>query len=255
MGQFSGKSAIVTGGSSGIGREIALRLAAEGAVVTVANRTAESGAAVVREIEAAGGKAHAFPCDVRIESSVQAMVDGVVETAGCVDILIAASGIMVRAPISEMSVEDFRAVVDTNLTGSFLLARAVAPHLRNRKAGKIVLFGSTAAVIGYAAGAAYGSSKAGVIALTRTLAAELARDGINVNCISPGGTVTAINAVIRDANPNADSGLAGLNPSGRGFMMPEDIAGAALFLCSDAATSIHGHNLVIDEGFTAVKPV
>ncbi|MDH5748521.1 MAG: SDR family oxidoreductase [Rhodospirillales bacterium] len=248
------KVAIVTGGSSGIGREICMRYAAEGAKVAVVNRTRDKGAAVADEITNSGGTAKAFACDVSSRDEVQAMVRAVVDAFGTVDILVAAAGILINKPLAELSEEDWRATLDNNLAGCFFAAQAVAPVLQAKKAGKIILFGSIAGSQGYATGAAYCASKGGVLNLMRALAAELAADGINVNALSPGATATPMNAEHR-----ADSDILALfarnTPTGRDFLPPADMAGTAVFLASDDARAVHGQNVVVDDGFSAVKPV
>ncbi len=248
------KVAIVTGGSSGIGEQISLRFGREGAKVAVVNRTAEAGEKVVKEIIAAGGTAKAFPCDVSNKAQVQAMVRGVVDSFGTVDILVGNAGFMVLKPLEALTEEDWDRTLDVNVKGNFLLAQAVAPIMKKKHYGKIVLTGSIAGSQGHAEGAAYCASKGGVILLMKALTSELAKEGINVNCFSPGATATPLNAEYR-ADPEILALFARNTPTGRDYVPPQDMAGAALFLASDDAHAVHGQNLVVDDGFSAVKPV
>lgn len=252
--RLKNKVAIVTGGSSGIGEQISLRFGREGAKVAVVNRTAEAGEKVAKEITAAGGTAKAFPCDVSKKGEVQAMVQGVVEAFGTVDILIGNAGFMVLKPLEELSEEDWDRTLDVNVKGNFLLAQAVAPIMKEKHYGKIVLTGSIAGSQGHGEGAAYCASKGGVILLMKALTSELAKEGINVNCVSPGATATPLNAEYR-ADPEILALFARNTPTGRDYIPPQDLAGAALFLASDDAHAVHGQNLVVDDGFSAVKPV
>ena len=251
---LAGKTAIITGGSSGIGREIALRFAREGASVAIAGRDLSKAEAVVAEITAAGGTARAYACDVAKKADVDALVEAVTTDFGGLDILIANAGFWLKKPIEELTEEDWDKTIGINLKGSFFSAQAVIPAMRAQGGGKIVLLGSTAGMIAYPNGGVYCTSKAGVIMLTKVLAAELARHGINVNCLSPGGTATPLNAEVRQ-DPAAHEKLAGMTPTGKGFIDPADMAGTALFLASDAANAVHGVNIAVDDGFTAVKPV
>lgn len=252
--RLADKVAIVTGASSGIGREIALRFAAEGAKVAVVNRCTGTGLVTVRDIAAAGGEAKAYSCDVAKRDAVRAMVDSVVADFGRVDILVTCAGTLINKPLEDLTEEDWAATLGANLSGSFFAAQAVAPVMRGQGGGRIVLFGSIAGSLGYATGAAYCASKGGVLNMMRALAGELARDGINVNAISPGATATPMNASDRE-NAEFVAMFARNTPTGRDFVPPADMAGAAVFLASDDASAVHGLNLVVDDGFSAVKPV
>ena len=252
--RLKNKVAIITGGSSGIGEQISLRFGQEGAKVAIVNRTADAGETVAEAITAAGGIAKAFPCDVSNKAQVQAMVLDVVDAFGTVDILIGNAGFMVLKPLEKLSEQDWDRTMDVNIKGNFLLAQAVAPIMKKKRYGKIVLTGSIAGSQGHAEGAAYCASKGGVILLMKALTSELAKEGINVNCLSPGATATPLNAQYRD-DPEILSLFAKNTPTGRDYVPPQDMAGAALFLASDDAHAVHGLNLVVDDGFSAVKPV
>jgi len=252
--RLKNKVAIITGGSSGIGKQIALRFGQEGVKVAIANRTTHAGEEVAATITAAGGIARFFPCDVSNKAQVQAMVQSVVDIFGTVNILIGNAGFMVLKPLEKLSEQDWDRTMEINLKGNFLLAQAVAPIMKKKRYGKIILTGSIAGSQGHAEGTAYCASKGGVILLMKALASELAKEGINVNCLSPGATATPLNAQYRD-DPEILSLFARNTPTGRDYVPPQDMAGAALFLASDDAHAVHGLNLVVDDGFSAVKPV
>ena len=252
--RLKNKVAIITGGSSGIGEQISLRFGQEGAKVAIVNRTADAGETVAEAITAAGGIAKAFPCDVSNKAQVQAMVLDVVDAFGTVDILIGNAGFMVLKPLEKLSEQDWDRTMDVNIKGNFLLAQAVAPIMKKKRYGKIVLTGSIAGSQGHAEGAAYCASEGGVILLMKALTSELAKEGINVNCLSPGATATPLNAQYRK-DPEILSLFANNTPTGRDYVPPQDMAGAALFLASDDAHAVHGLNLVVDDGLSAVKPV
>ncbi|MFC1664185.1 SDR family NAD(P)-dependent oxidoreductase [Pseudomonadota bacterium] len=248
------KVAIITGGSSGIGREIALRYGQEGAKVVVANRTRETGLLVAEEIKGYGGTAISYACNVTKSVEVTAMVNSVTQEFGAVDILVADAGTLVNKPIEELSEADWDSTIDTNLKGVFLCVRSVVPMMKKAGAGKIILIGSIAGALGYANGAAYCASKGGVLNMMRALTAELASFGINVNALSPGATATPMNAEHR-----ADEEILALfsknTPTGRDFVPPKDMTGSAVFLASEDSNAVHGVNLLVDDGFSAVKPV
>jgi NAD(P)-dependent dehydrogenase (short-subunit alcohol dehydrogenase family) len=251
-GGFDGRSVIVTGAGSGIGRAAALAFAAEGARVVVADLNAEGAAAVVKEIEQGGGSAVAVTGDL----SEQAVVDRVTETAverfGGVDVLVNNAGIMDRmsAP-ADVSDAEWERVIRVNLTAPFLLTRAVLPHMLAAGKGAIVNTASEAGLRGSAAGAAYTASKHGVVGLTKNLAVMYRKQGIRANAIAPGGTATSI---VVDAEQGAH-GPSALGPHfvnlGR-VAQPEEQAAAIVFLASDAASNINGVVLPVDDGWSAV---
>lgn len=249
---LDGRSVIVTGAGSGIGRATALAFAAEGARVVVADLNAEGAEAVVKEIEEAGGAAVAVVGDL----SEQAVVDRVAETAverfGGVDVLVNNAGIMDRmSALGEVSDAEWERVIRVNLTAPFLLTRAVLPHMLAAGRGAIVNTASEAGLRGSAAGAAYTASKHGIVGLTKSLAVMYRKQGIRANAIAPGGTRTAI---VVDADQSAH-GPATLGPHfvnlGR-LAQPEEQAAAIVFLASDAASNINGVILPVDDGWAAV---
>lgn len=257
---LSEQVAIVTGASSGIGRETAKALAAAGAAVIVNHRpgakSRDNAANVVREIEAAGGRAAAVAADVSKEDQVEAMVAETVRDFGTLHLMVANAGIERAAPIQDMSLTDWQAVIDVNLTGAFLCARsAVREFLRrgpapevSAAAGKIIFMSSVHEVIPWAFQANYAASKGGIMLLMKSLAQELAPMKIRVNSVAPGAIRTPINLAVRDTTEELAS-LLKLVPYGR-IGEPADIARAVVWLASDASDYVTGTTLTVDGGMT-----
>lgn len=257
---LSGQVAIVTGASSGLGSAIAKALAAAGAAVAVNHPpfegSREKAEAVVSEIEAAGGRAVAIAADVSREDQVDAMVAEAVERFGDLHIMVANAGIERSAPVTEMSLADWRAVIDVNLTGAFLSARAAARAFLRREPdrelsaarGKIVFTSSVHEFIPWAFQANYAASKGGVMLLMKSLAQELAPMGIRVNSVAPGAIRTPINRESWET-PEDMAELLRLIPYGR-IGEPGDIGRAVAWLVSDAADYVVGTSIVIDGGMS-----
>jgi len=254
---LSGQRAIVTGASSGIGRAIALSLAASGAEVVVNYRShAHEGEEVAEEIERGGGRAFALRADVSREDEVEAMFAEATRRFGRLDILINNAGHQCDAPFHEMSLKDWQAVLDVNLTGQFLCARAaIRAFLRqgvdpavSKAAGKIICISSVHEVIPWAGHVNYAASKGGVSLMMKSLALEYAHRKIRVNSIAPGAIKTPIN---RDAwaTKEAEAKLLEVIPYGR-VGDPEDVAKAAVWLASDDSDYVTGATLFIDGGMT-----
>ncbi len=250
------KVAIVTGGASGIGRATVLKLAAEGAKVGIADVESQSALAnqVCDQVTAAGGAAVVLKTDVANRAQVEAMVEAVVKQFGRLDILVANAGITRDAftvrktkegELRRMSDEQWDAVLNVNLKGIWLCAQAAAVPMMEQKYGKMSLTSSFAAN-GNMGQANYVASKAGVIGLTRTLALELARYNINVNCVAPGPTKTAMTAKIPE---DLLQKLTAKIPLGR-FAEPEEMANVHAFLVSDEASFMTGQCIVVDGGDT-----
>lgn len=254
---LAGQVAVVTGGSSGIGAAVAQALGAAGARVVVNYRSQrEEADQVVGAIAAAGGTAFAVGADVSDEGEVEALFQQAVERFGRLDILVANAGIQRDAPFREMSLADWRRVVDVNLTGQFLCCRAAVrrfcaqgrdPAL-SRAAGKVVCMSSVHDTIPWAGHVNYAASKGGVMLMMQSLAQEVAHEGIRVNAIAPGAIRTPIN---QDAwgTEAALADLLRLIPYGR-VGEPEDVARAAVWLCSDESDYVTGTTLYVDGGMT-----
>ncbi len=245
------KVAIVTGGSQGIGKAICEAFAREGAKVAVVNRTAEKGEAVAGAINAGGGAAKAFPCDVSKKSGVDAMVENVVAEYGTVDILVANAGIMINKKVEEYSEEEWDRTIDINLKGNFLLSQALIPVMKKKKYGKLIFMASIAGTHAFPNALPYCASKGGLVMITKALAAEIAKDGINVNCISPGNTATPLNQHLQD-DPEFVKLMASYTPTGRAYISTEEMAGAAVFLASDEASAVHGLDMIVVDGWCAM---
>jgi 3-oxoacyl-[acyl-carrier protein] reductase len=247
--EIAGKSAIVTGGASGIGRAIALELGELGANVVVADTAIDSAEEVARQIESAGGRAIAVETDVTSREQVERIARRAVEEFGRIDILINNAGIMGRAGIMEMNEADLERTLAVNLKGVMLCSQAVAKHMIEQKSGKIVNLGSSlssrASVCNISGGGAdYCASKAAVQAFTRVLAMELGPHGINVNAVAPGPTNTPMHTGLFEV---AKVYYQNSVPLGR-LAEPEDIADVVVFLVTDAARFITGQTIHVNGG-------
>jgi NAD(P)-dependent dehydrogenase (short-subunit alcohol dehydrogenase family) len=236
--QLANKSAIVTGGGSGIGRAIALGLAAEGAAVLVADLDFARAEAVADEIRSSGGSAVAHPVDVSDSAAVDAMVETAVAQFGALDILVNNAGVVTRAPVVEMTDEQWDRVIAVNLRGAFLCSRAALRHMLARRSGRIVNVASGLGLRGSPGAAVYGASKAAIINLTRSLAVEVAAYGVTVNAIAPGVTDTPFwraNRTAEEIEEALRSGRVG---------RPEDLVPYVVLLCSDAGAALSGETIV-----------
>jgi NAD(P)-dependent dehydrogenase (short-subunit alcohol dehydrogenase family) len=245
---FAGRTALVTGGNSGIGRAVAGQLAQRGAHVVISGRDVARGRKAVEEIRAAGGKADFVQADLADLDSVRSLAKQAIELGGGqVDVLINNAGIFPFGPTAEVPDTDFDAVYAVNVRAPFYLVAELAPLMVERGRGAIVNLTTMVASFGMAGMAAYGSSKAALQLLTKSWAAEFGPAGVRVNAVSPGPTRTEGTAVMGD---NLD-GLAGTTPLQR-VGTPEEVAAGIVFLASDEAALIHGVTLPIDGGRLAV---
>ena len=242
---LDGKTALVTGASRGIGRAIALRLAAEGARVAI-NYAGNVKAAeeVKAAVEAAGGATILCQADISDSAAVEAMVADVVKEFGTIDILVNNAGITRDTLLMRMKDEDFAKVLDTNLKGVFYCTKAVAKLMMKKRSGRIVNMASVVGLVGNAGQTNYAAAKAGVIGFSKSAARELASRGITVNVVAPGFIGTDMTAVLPEAVK--EKTLAGI-PLGK-MGEPEDVANAVLFLASDQASYITGQVVNVDGG-------
>jgi len=246
---LTGRTAAVIGGTSGIGRAIALGLADAGADVIPTGRRMNLVHEVVREIERRGRRSLAITADVASTDSIQRFADSAIKKFGKIDILVNAAGITVRRPTLDVPDAEWEKIMDTNLTGMLRGCRAFGRHMIERQYGRIINIGSLTSVVALQEVAAYGASKAGVAALTKSLAVEWAPHGVCVNAILPGVFRTALNEGLLDGTERGRELL--LRTPMRRFGQPEELAGAAVFLASEAASFVTGHLLAVDGGFLA----
>ena len=245
LDRLTGKVAVVTGASRGIGRAIALRLAQEGAAVVINyNGSKERAQEVKTEIESAGGAAQIMQCDVADAASCDEMFQTIMKEFGRIDILVNNAGITRDGLLMKMAEEDFDAVIDTNLKGTFHCIRAVSRQMLRQRSGRIINLSSVSGVLGNAGQANYSASKAGIIGLTKSAARELASRNINVNAIAPGFVDTDMTITLSD---KVKEGAKGQIPLGR-FGKPEEVAELALFLSSEKSDYITGQVINIDGG-------
>ena len=241
---LAGKVALVTGASRGIGKAIACKLAREGAKVIINyNGSKEKAEAVKSEIEAAGGQAEVYQCDVSDYTACETFIQTVIKEEGSLDILVNNAGITKDGLLMKMS-EDFDKVLDTNLKGAFNTIRFASRQMLRQKGGRIINMSSVVGVSGNAGQANYAASKAGVIGLTKAAARELASRGITVNAIAPGFIETDMTDVLSDKVKEASEAQIPLGHFGK----PEDVAAAAAFLASEEARYITGQVLHVDGG-------
>jgi NAD(P)-dependent dehydrogenase (short-subunit alcohol dehydrogenase family) len=244
---LSDKTAIIAGGSRGIGFAIAEGLAAMGARVIVANRTPEEGEKAAAAIRAQGAEARAIPVDLARRDSIDRLVSATVAACGGIDILVNAVGIIKRGPIEDVSEDDWDAMMAINLRGAFLLCQAVGREMIKRRQGKIINISSNISQVLQPHRGAYAVTKAGISHLTRVLGLEWAPYGINVNAIAPAPTITDINRKFFEDNPRDLEARKASIPLGR-LGTPADYVGAAVFLASRASDFVTGQIYFVDGG-------
>ena len=249
---LAGRVAVVTGAASGIGRAIALALAREGAKVAIADLNEAGGDAVARAIETDGGTARAWRADVTDAAAVEALVAQVVKQWGGVHVLVNNAGWDTPMPFVETTPDFWDRILALNLRGPIACTHAVLPHMIRQAHGKIVSIASDAGRVGSSGEAVYSAAKGGIIAFTKTIAREVARHRINVNCVCPGPSDTPLfqNEFAR-VSPKLAASLTRVIPWGR-LGTPEDVAPAVVFLASDEAGFITGQTLSVSGGLTMV---
>jgi NAD(P)-dependent dehydrogenase (short-subunit alcohol dehydrogenase family) len=250
-GQFDSKVAVVTGGNSGIGRAAAVAFAREGARVVIAARRAPEGEATVRMIQEAGGHALFVQTDVSQGDAVEAMLRRALDAYGRVDYAFNNAGTAVVAPFVELAEADFDRVIGVNLKGVWLCMKAEIRQMLTQGGGAIVNMSSGYGVVSSSLGvSAYSASKHGIIGLTKAAALEYAKAGIRVNAVLPGWTQTPMLDAALEAFPPLEARIVDHEPTGR-MGRPEEVAEAVTWLCSDAASRVTGHSLLIDGGLLA----
>jgi NAD(P)-dependent dehydrogenase (short-subunit alcohol dehydrogenase family) len=244
---LAGRTAVVVGGTTGIGRALALGLAKAGADVVASARRASEVEAVATEIESLGRRTLRICSDVCDRESLVSLRDQTIAAFGKVEILVNCAGITKRAPSVDFPEEDWSRILEVNLTGTMRGCQIFGKHMLERGYGRIINIASVSTFVGLHEVAAYGASKAGVGSLTQTLSVEWSRFGVNVNAIAPGFFKTALNSDILESTPRGKE-VKMRTPIGR-FGRVEELAGACVFLASDAASFVTGEILAVDGGF------
>jgi 2-deoxy-D-gluconate 3-dehydrogenase len=246
---LSGKVAVVTGGNGGIGLGMAKGLAQAGAKIAIAAQNAEKAKGAIAALEKLGTEAAFFPVDIGKEPDCRAMIAAVAKKLGRIDILVNCSGIAIRKRPETYSDEEWRRVIDINLTGTFACSQAVYAEMLKAGGGKIINIGSLMSIFGGPLSAPYAASKGAVVQLTKSLAVAWAKDNIQVNCILPGWIDTELTVAARAQMEGLNEKVHSRTPAGR-WGQPDEFAGIAVFLASKASDFVTGTAIPIDGGFS-----
>jgi NAD(P)-dependent dehydrogenase (short-subunit alcohol dehydrogenase family) len=246
---LTGKTAVVIGGTSGIGLTLAKGLAQAGANVVPTGRRNELVNQAADEIAGMGVGSIAIPCDVANRTSLEQLLSGAIEKFGAVDILVNCAGKTKRTPVLQIPENEWNDIINTNLTGTLRACQVFGPHMIERKYGRIINIASLSSFVALYEVAAYAASKAAVASLTKSLAIEWAKHGVCVNAITPGVFRTDLNAALLDGTARGEEFK--IRTPMRRFGKTEELVGAAIFLASESASFVTGHVLVVDGGFLA----
>lgn len=246
---LEGKTAVITGGTSGIGRAMSLGLADAGADVVATARRKEQVESTAAEIEARGRKTLRIQSDVCDRASLEALAAATIAAYGKIDILINCAGIIRRTPTLTLAEEEWNSILNTNLTGTLRACQVFGKHMIERGYGRIINIASLNSFVALTEVAAYAASKAAITSLTRSLAVEWSKKGVTVNAIAPGVFITELNEKLLNSTPRGQE-LLMRTPMGR-FGKTEELVGAAVFLASDSASFVTGQTIPVDGGFLA----
>ncbi len=250
MFSLKGKVALVTGGTYGIGMAMAKALGEAGAIIAFNARSADKVAEAVEEYKASGINAHGYVFDVTDETAVKANIEKIAKEIGTIDILVNNAGIIKRIPAVDMTIEEFKQVIDIDLVGPFIMSKAVAPAMIAKGGGKIINVCSLMSELGRETVSAYAAAKGGLKMLTKNLACEWAEHNIQVNGIGPGYIATPQTAPLRADGHPFNNFIISKTPAAR-WGTPEDLAGPTVFLASSASDFVNGHILYVDGGILA----
>ena len=249
MFDLKGRVAIVTGGNGGIGLGMARGLATAGARVVIAGRNAQKSEAAVKDLVGRGGDAHPVTVDVTDQAAVARLLQATLERYGRLDVLVNNAGTNIRKPVQDLAVEEWHRVLDTNLTSAFLCSKAAYPAFKAAGGGKIINIGSMMSIFGASFAPAYGSSKGGIVQLTRSMAVAWARDNIQVNAVLPGWIDTDLTRQAREQVPGLHDNVLRRTPAARWGEIG-DMAGVAVFLAGPGSDFVTGTAIPVDGGYS-----